>query len=237
MILAFTKYLHGMDSYERHKAVADIIDKSPCNSKSILDVGGETKITTNRLAYFLRNRNVMTANVITKTGLQVSGVELPIEDKSCDAVVSIDTLEHIPKKDREKAISEYYRIATKEVILTGPIDNEYQRNSEKRVNEAYKKLFGRDHHYLIEHLNYGDPSIEDLKRWCEGKEHTIVYLSDNTVIEKHIEKSFSFFPKIKPLNKIFKLLYTAYTIKDYAPIEYINTPKPVTRRFLVHIKL
>ena len=234
-MLTFSKYLHGLDSYERHKIVADVIDISDCGSDTILDVGGETRITTNKLAYFLLNKKVMTANVINKTGMQVSGVELPVEDKSFDAVVSIDTLEHIPQKDRAKAIDEYYRIANKEIILTGPIDNDYQRESEKRVNEAYKRLYGTDHHYLKEHLEYGDPKITDLKRWCRDKKHAIVYTSDNTIHEKHIERAFSFCPKIKIINKLFKLFYTAYTIKDYRPLEFLPEPRPTTRRFLVHI--
>jgi len=235
MLFTFSKYLHGLDSYERHKIVADIIKKSECNSSTILDVGGETRITTNHLAYFLPNRKVLTANVIAKTGMQVDGVKLPIDDKSFDAVVSIDTLEHIPQAQRNTAISEYFRIAKKEIILTGPIDNEYQRTSERRMNENYKKLFGTDHHYLIEHLNYGDPTIQDLEKWCGTYRHSIVYLSDNTVHEKHIERAFSFCPKIKILNKLFKLFYTAYTIVDYKPLQFLPSPKPTTRRFLVHI--
>ena len=236
-MFTFLKYLHGLDSYERHKIVADIIKKSDCGSETILDVGGETRVTTNRLAYFLLDKNVMTANVINETGMQVSGVKLPVDDKSFDAVVSIDTLEHIPQKDREKAIDEYYRIAKKEIILTGPIDSDYQRESEKRVNEVYKRLFGADHHYLKEHLEYGDPKIKDLKRWRRDKKHAIVYTSDNTIHEKHIERAFSFCPKVRIANKLFKLFYTAYTIKDYKPLEFLPEPRPTTRRFLVHIIL
>ncbi len=236
-LMSFMKYLHGLDSYERHKIVADVIKRSECNSQTILDVGGETRITTNRLEYFLPSKKIITANVIKKTGMQVSDVELPVDDNAFDAVVSIDTLEHIPPDDRERAIEEYYRIARKEIVLTGPIDNEYQRKSEIRLNEAYKRMFGRDHHYLIDHIKYGDPKIEDLKRWCRDKNHSIAYTSDNTVHEKHIEKAFSFCPNIKIFNKLYKLLYTAATIKDYRPIDYLSTPKLTTRRFLVHIKM
>ena len=227
--------MHGLDSFERHKAVADSLKNSKCNSRTILDVGGEIKLTTNRLSFFLSNIKIDTANVISETEIRTKDVLLPVEDNSYDAVVSIDTLEHIPKENREKAIDEYFRVARKEIILTGPIDNEYQRESEKRLNEKYKSLFGSDHHYLIEHLTYGDPTKDDLLRWCKGHKHNICYLSDNRVIEKHIERSFSFCPRIKPLNKMFKLLYTVYTIKDFKPIIYLNSPRNTTRRFLVHI--
>ena len=49
-LLSFLKYLHGCDSYERHKAVADAVLNSDCDSRTILDIGGETRVTTNRLA-------------------------------------------------------------------------------------------------------------------------------------------------------------------------------------------
>ncbi|NQS98405.1 MAG: hypothetical protein HQ591_08125 [candidate division Zixibacteria bacterium] len=49
-MLSFLKYFRGCDSYERHKAVADAVLNSDCDSRTILDVGGETRVTTNRLA-------------------------------------------------------------------------------------------------------------------------------------------------------------------------------------------
>ena len=235
--MRFLRFLHGCDSYQRHKIVADAILNSQCDSQTILDVGGETKATTNKLAYFLPNKKVLTVNVIEKTGIQVEDVILPFADNSIDAVVSIDTIEHIPKEKRKRAFAEYYRVASKEVVVTGPIDNEYQRQSEIRLNEKYKSLFGTDHHFLIEHISYGDPSIEELIELIGDKTHSIVYIGDNTVIEKHIEKSFSFCPQIKPINKLYKLLYTIYTIKDYKPSKYLQIPEPTTRRFLAHILL
>lgn len=235
--LNFSKYLHGLDSYERHKAVADALIGSERNSCTILDVGGETRFTTNRLAYFLQDKEVITANVIAQTSLQVDDVLLPLDDKSFDAVVSIDTIEHIPKEKREKAFREYLRIAKNEVVIVGPIDSEEQRSSEIRLNDKYKKLFGIDHHYIIEHIRYGDPSEEELKNLIGDKNHKIIYFADIGITEKHIERSFSFCPKIKPFNKIFKLFYIAFTIKDYKSIKYLDSPLPNTRRFLAHIKL
>ena len=235
----FLKYLHGLDSYERHQIVADSLKKSVCDSRTVLDVGGETKLTTNRLSYFLPGRKVVTANIIPQTSLKVDDVLIPLPDDSFDAVVSIDTIEHIPRQKRKQAVSEYFRVAKKEVVITGPIDNEYQRESEKRLNEKYKKLFGKDHHFLIEHIRYGDPKTEELIDLLGDKKYSLLYVSgtNNTIHAKHIERAFSFCPKIKMINKLFKLFYTIYSIKDYKPLKYIDTPTPFTRRFLTHIIL
>jgi len=236
-LLALKRFLHGLDSYERHYVVADFLKKSSANSQTILDVGGETRITTNNLSYFLPNREVTTLNIIAQTGIKVEGVSLPLEDDSYDAVVSIDTIEHIPKEDRKKAVSEYFRVARKEVVITGPINNEAQRQSEIRLNEQYKRLFGIDHHYVIEHLKFGDPSVSEIKELIGDREFELVYCGELEPIEKHIRISFSFCPKIRPLNKLFKLIYTTFTILNYKPIKYLDEPKPNTRRFIAHIKL
>lgn len=228
--------MHGLDSYERHKAVADFIEANHPGSCKILDVGGERRLTTNSLALFLRNKRVDTLNVNAKTDIQVNGVTLPLEDKSYDIVVSIDTIEHIPKEDRQKSIEEYCRVSSKYVIVTAPLGSDLQYESEVRLNEEYKRLFGIEHHYLKEHLAYGDPSREEIDDLFKGKEIETVFYSDIDVAEKHIGQAFRFCHRIKIINKLFKLFYTAYTIKDYVKLEYLNDPLPKTKKFLVFLK-
>jgi len=235
-IFRLTRFLHGLDSYERHKAVADFIESHHPGFCRILDVGGERRLTTNRLALFLHDKKVDTLNVIAQTDIQVRGVTLPFEDNSYDIVVSIDTIEHIPKQDRQKAVEEYCRIAGKYVVVTGPVGNRLQRESEERLNREYVKLFGSNHHYLIEHLEYGDPTEEEMAELFKGRKIETVFFSDIGVAEKHIGTAFRFCPKIKIINKLFKLFYTAYTIINYKKIEYLKAPLPTTRRFLVFLK-
>ena len=65
-LFRFTRFLHGLDSYERHKAVADFIESNCSGFCRILDVGGERRLTTNSLALFLHDKKVDTLNVIAQ---------------------------------------------------------------------------------------------------------------------------------------------------------------------------
>jgi ubiquinone/menaquinone biosynthesis C-methylase UbiE len=50
--------------------------------------------------------------------LQSKASELPFKDKSFDTVISIDTIEHLEKKDIEEFFKELERVARRKIIIT-----------------------------------------------------------------------------------------------------------------------
>ena len=82
--------------------------------QKILDVGGE-----GFLPYFI-DATVVSVNVKDREILY-NGERLPFEDSSFDAVVSLDTLEHLPKGRRVEFCTEMVRVARDVVILSAPL--------------------------------------------------------------------------------------------------------------------
>jgi hypothetical protein len=101
----------GQDTFSRHLGVALLL--RPFKAGSIIDIGGE-----GRLGIFTRHSRVTTVNIASSCGVDHilnSGI-LPFENDSFDAAVSIDTLEHIPKSDREQFLNEMLRGSRKGII-------------------------------------------------------------------------------------------------------------------------
>ncbi|KPL06873.1 hypothetical protein AMJ86_06830, partial [bacterium SM23_57] len=76
--------MYGLDSFERHRAVADIIKHSLPAPASILYVGGEVSIRCNHLGRFLKAYSITTANVERASDVSYDGDVLPFDDKSFD---------------------------------------------------------------------------------------------------------------------------------------------------------
>ncbi|MHB8859223.1 MAG: class I SAM-dependent methyltransferase [Thermoleophilia bacterium] len=92
-----------------------------------------------------------------------SAARLPFEDREFDAVVSVDALEHIPKKDREPAVTEMLRCAHRLVVIAVPY-GAGARAQDRYLDERYRRVRGEDFPFLKEHLEGGLPEAEDLER-------------------------------------------------------------------------
>lgn len=133
-----------------HDKIVRILKKN--NVHTVIDIGGVGK---------LKNRGFELTDANIKSGLE--GTKLPFEDRSFDASVSINTLEHV--KNQEKFIGESMRMARKgtfHFFLCGKI-------AEK--TEVLKKQLG--HHHLC-HV----PSESILKKgnhypFCTVSEHLL----------------------------------------------------------------
>jgi Methyltransferase domain len=99
------------DRFVRLKAAAKALENK--FTQHLLDAGGYD----GALAFFLPDRKVDVIDSATTGG---SVLEIPAADRSYDAVVAVDVLEHIDPKDRTKALSEFARVANKYLILNYP---------------------------------------------------------------------------------------------------------------------
>ncbi|MHB1361641.1 MAG: class I SAM-dependent methyltransferase [Thermoleophilia bacterium] len=92
-----------------------------------------------------------------------SAANLPFEDREFDAVVSVDALEHIPKKEREPAVTEMLRCAHRLAVIAVP----YGAGAEAQdqfLDERYRRVRGEDFPFLKEHLEGGLPEADEMEQ-------------------------------------------------------------------------
>jgi hypothetical protein len=131
------------DRFVRLKAAAAAVLKT--DAKTILDAGG----FDGALGLFLPRLAIDLIDPATTDG---SVLQIPAPDRSYDAVVAVDVLEHIEPKDRAKALSEFARVARHHVILNYPCQDS------KEAQELALKL---THNELIkEHVQWELPNSQ-----------------------------------------------------------------------------
>lgn len=159
------------DQFTRQAAVSDIIDATRKDKEkfSILDVGGYKGAT----AKFQSKDDVTILDVYDVDEpdyIKGDGTSLTFESDSYDYVVSFDALEHVKGEGREQFISEMIRVAKYGVILTFPLRNADNEAAERQLNKLYKKLYGKQHPWLKEHIDYVLPDISGVQKILDNKE-------------------------------------------------------------------
>ncbi len=86
---------------------------------------------------------------------------LPFRDKSFDAVISLDTLEHVPRSSRQLFMNELVRIARKYVIVGFPEGDAAERH-DAAMEEYFVRQQGSALEFFVEHREYRIPRHEDL---------------------------------------------------------------------------
>lgn len=148
------------DVYSRHQIVANLIHRSG----AVLDVGGSLK----ELAQFLPAKIKLFSTDVVGGDIIYDGHTLPFRNKSVETVVSIDTIEHIPASVRQPFIQELIRVAKKKVIIAAPMGTAAHIKTEK--SEPFPDQ------YLIEHIRFGLPSVEEIKQWVKPfTSHNLIF--------------------------------------------------------------
>lgn len=92
-----------------------------------------------------------------------SAIHVPFGNNTYDVVISVDTLEHLKKEQRERAIGEMIRVAKKKVIIAVP-SGKKSYEQDKILDVLYKQRFGSSYIFLKEQIEYGLPEEEDFTR-------------------------------------------------------------------------
>ncbi len=154
------------DQYQRYNDIRLVIDTLRTHlyqrPLKILDVGG-----TPLSKRFLPNDVVSAVNLELGPGtqLQCDGSRLPYRNGSFDAVITVDTLEHVPAERRADFVAELLRVASGHLIITGPFANGYNETAEKLLNDYLLNVLGLHHRFLNEHLMYGLPDLQACQSW------------------------------------------------------------------------
>lgn len=163
------KYALGLDTFIRHRLLASLASKF--NPKTILDVGGEGV-----LKLYLPKVQIVTAN-LKAADICYSGDRLPVMDNSFDVVVSLDTMEHLPKHKRTPFLSELHRVGRKGFILCAPLGTSEHLAYEKEIL-SLGVLDDDSFTYLTEHVQFGLPIPEEVHEMAKMFSGKLFYQGD-----------------------------------------------------------
>lgn len=100
--------------------------------------------------------------------IKSSATFLPFRDKTFDVVISIDTLEHLTRKEQVKMVQEAYRVSKKYIFFTYPVGfNKYQ----ERILKTWKKSHLTKS--LEEHLHGGTATGKEVQKALKGKKYKL----------------------------------------------------------------
>jgi ubiquinone/menaquinone biosynthesis C-methylase UbiE len=118
--------------------------------------------------------NVIPRHSAAARYVRANACQLPFEDASFRTVISVDTLEHIPRSVRPAFIRELKRVAKETVIVTCPLnaqDGRFQAGkADAQLREELKKRNRRVPNWLEEHLRWGHPTLEEVTEELQGAE-------------------------------------------------------------------
>lgn len=148
------------DLYERHAVVGRLLRRVFAEEQQkgcVLDVGGRTGLLQRFTPY-----EVVSLNVDGTADLRYDGRTIPFAANAFDAVINIDTLEHMPKAERLPFLQECLRVARRALIVAAPFGSPAHIAREKELDRLYRAAHGRPHPYLHEHLQYGLPTAAEV---------------------------------------------------------------------------
>jgi len=164
------------DVYSRHMMVVRVIG----SSSVVLDVGGSLK----ELEKFMPEAKVFTTDVIGGDVIS-SGKNLPFKSNSVETVVSIDTVEHLPKPIRKEFIRELARVAKDKLIIAAPMGTKAHIKAEKSQLAKQKTSGKKPDQYLSEHVSHGLPQLTEIKSWLQDfPNHKIIFSGNFNISQK-----------------------------------------------------
>jgi hypothetical protein len=225
----FSKLAH-YDSYERHKAVDILLGKASCNL--ILDVGG----LAGSLANFVRRAQVVALNIDRSGDVEYGGKSFPFGSRTFDAVVSLDTLEHLPRKSRKRFVVECTRIARRFVLIAAPLGTPAHSAYEDRLDRLYYRVCGTFNQWLHEHVIYGLPTeveLIELKQLVsdQGFSVKMLYAGDYEWQCRNFERSLLLRQSCRPLRKLNSLFNLMISLALWRKIIFSENLYDVANRF------
>jgi hypothetical protein len=225
------------DLYERHAVVSQLLLEAVVGSQEdtyVLDVGGRAELLGRFIPY-----RVISVNTDGSGNLSGSGCALPFVDGSFIAVVSIDTLEHLPRESRLLFLRECLRVARRHVVVAAPFGSEGHSECEKQLDSLYRSVYGKPHAYLSEHIRYGLPSITELDQLaCDlgAAASQCLFAGDYVWQGKQFERAILGYRKQGLLPRLWNIYNYVTSLAIFHPIHLREQPDATANRFYLLIE-
>ena len=148
------------DQYQRYQVAADMLTALNLKPGSrLLEVGG----APGPIEAFLPGHDLIVIDLNGKREGRYAiadGSRLPFPDQSFDAVISLDTLEHVPGDRRPDFCSELRRVCRDLIVVSAPFDDPHVELAEDALNSFVRSRFGGEFPTLDEHREHGLPKLD-----------------------------------------------------------------------------
>lgn len=220
----------NIDQYQRYHFIERVLNAFAQERRlKVLEVGGALSSALHHLS---SNHQIWITDSISANDIHLrsSGMSLPFQSKTFDAVVCTDVLEHVPVNDRERLIQELQRVTNGVLILGFPQHSVESKVAEEILSTWIRETSGSDYSFLEEHRTYGLPDASAVRTILSKQPGKVLEAINANVyswlplmmsyfaIERHEE----FKESIKVLNELFNEKY-----------ESISHTPPGYRAFLI----
>jgi hypothetical protein len=220
------------DFYERHHITGHLLKVAGLlggAESPVLDVGGRARL----LAQYIK-QPVIAVNPDCTGDLVGSGEGLPFGKRAFRAVVTIDTIEHVPLAQRDSFLQECWRVADQGLLVAAPLGSPAHSAYESYLHELHLATRGVSYPYLAEHVAHGLPTLNEIHGWgvLLGASHVATYFAGDFIKQG---RSFA-----RPLLAVHRppwqaKLFNAYNRWDasvqFQRIQLDSSPQPTTNRF------
>jgi SAM-dependent methyltransferase len=110
---------------------------------------------------------------------------LPFPDRTFDAVVAVDLLEHVSPPDRASAIAELCRVASRRAVIACPT-GQPAIDADTRIRDALLARGSSVPPWLDEHLRNGFPERQDLVDEAQRHGRTNVLGNESTAAHERV---------------------------------------------------
>lgn len=147
----------------RYLPIISVLKNRKMLDSKILEVGSGSLGITPYLNKSLDAIDVDFSGPQTPLLNKISGTadNLPFRKNSYDVLICADTLEHLEKNQREKAIEEMMRVAKKLIIIVVPT-GDLSQEQDKKLDAYYQKIFSKKNNFLSQHVENGLPSTNEI---------------------------------------------------------------------------
>lgn len=239
-------YSLPFDQFSRQFVVANVVDKclrnkSKKTSLSIIDLGGHAGKTS--LFHPVDKVTILDVfNEKYKGYVKGDATDTKFKDNTFDIACSFDVFEHIPRSKRARFITEALRISREGIFIAAPIDDDKKQTSaaESGLNEFYKDLFGSDHRWLKEHIDYKIPDSGEIEGLIKNTGASFTAIPSNNLGDWILMQALIFMTSKNPLlgeqmeelNRWFNkntISLDANSNVHYRQVYFISNNKPLVR--------
>ncbi len=158
----------------RYAPVVSEIKKRKLSTSKILEVGsgslGITPYLKTQIDALDIDFSGPKSNFVTK--IKVNGEKFPFKASSYDVSISVDVLEHIPPKNREKAVFEMLRVTKKLAVIVVPC-GEASEEQDKQLYNYWNKIFSKKNQFLEEHVKNGLPTVDEILVYIDRSKRSL----------------------------------------------------------------